>query len=703
MRRQLAIIILASMLLMISKGLGAQQCTNRFTSVIHRGISFDTFTTAIYSSTKNIIAAGNISNDHGFAAKFSAAGSPLFSYQYNPIYQGDRSYFVKLKFTDIVETRDGSFLLAGSVVLDKFIGTTELINRIGVLLKLDKFGNVLWCKKFETANALTNSGFQLAVTNVIETSSGTIVVYLASDYGRNYPAFGRIVGLNADGSQKWNTLLATNNYDGGVKSLDTKRALMQARDGAVVLGDMIYKTDRSGITPTTVAAQLHFLWLDVTTGKMKWETNYQYPISGADFSCDLTSVSELANNSFVITSLAFTAAGGNKKGLRVATDGKGAIQSAVSYQSTLSSSTELIDVSTDKNAVDQWYLFKNNNDAVIANVNSTGAVVWQKGFSHSGGLFPVNCFTATDKGFAILMSNFKSRDKRLLLTDAAGVIDCANTTAQIVTQTVVLEKGDALITTPDIPDQNRFGTANFPIRADAYPFEKRIECEEQSSCCTDVIDSLNMPTINICEGSSYTLPDNSVVKTSGTYYSVYKTPGGCDSIKFYKLQVHKNPAALTLGDDVCLKEKDSAVLIATPGYTAYLWMNNVPTVDNEFKITVPGIYRVRVQNVCGSKTDSVSVFAACDFPIYLPNAFTPNGDGRNDVFGVPAQNKNKLIRLKIFNRWGQLIFSTENNAVGWDGKMNKQPQATGVYVYYIELRGLSGNVVTQNGTVLLVR
>ena len=93
----------------------------------------------------------------------------------------------------------------------------------------------------------------------------------------------------------------------------------------------------------------------------------------------------------------------------------------------------------------------------------------------------------------------------------------------------------------------------------------------------------------------------------------------------------------------------------------------------------------------------------CDFPIYFPTAFTPNGDFLKDVLKVPDLNKNKLRRLSIFNRWGQIVFSTNNPGIGWNGTMKGIPQPVGVYIYYLEMEGLSGQRLNQRGTVVLIR
>lgn len=68
----------------------------------------------------------------------------------------------------------------------------------------------------------------------------------------------------------------------------------------------------------------------------------------------------------------------------------------------------------------------------------------------------------------------------------------------------------------------------------------------------------------------------------------------------------------------------------------------------------------------------------------MPNAFTPNSDGVNDLFRIPP---NVLLDLKeffIYDRWGKLVFTTTNRKIGWDGTVNGKKQNTSSYVYYIK-------------------
>ena len=162
-------------------------------------------------------------------------------------------------------------------------------------------------------------------------------------------------------------------------------------------------------------------------------------------------------------------------------------------------------------------------------------------------------------------------------------------------------------------------------------------------------------------------------------------------------------SALSLGNDTCLTGNTTITLKAAVGFEKYYWMNNLFPGNASFTITQPGNYFVRVDNVCGSKTDSIEIFDKCDYKIFMPTAFTPNGDHLNDYFRIAPSNKNKLINFRIIDRWGKLVFQTQNPAVGWDGTYKNEPMGAGTYIYYLEMVGLSGNRVTQKEFVVLIR
>ena len=88
--------------------------------------------------------------------------------------------------------------------------------------------------------------------------------------------------------------------------------------------------------------------------------------------------------------------------------------------------------------------------------------------------------------------------------------------------------------------------------------------------------------------------------------------------------------------------------------------------------------------------------------IFLPNAFTPNGDDLNDFFEAKGQFFQNFS-MKIFNRWGELIFVSDNPDVGWDGTFNGKPMPEATYVYRVDVTDFTGLKTSKSGGVLLIR
>lgn len=87
--------------------------------------------------------------------------------------------------------------------------------------------------------------------------------------------------------------------------------------------------------------------------------------------------------------------------------------------------------------------------------------------------------------------------------------------------------------------------------------------------------------------------------------------------------------------------------------------------------------------------------------IYIPNSFTPNGDGLNDDFGAYGEAINDFT-MRIFNRWGQIVFESANAAQRWDGTYDGVKVPQGSYVYKVSAIGISGNREVKKGTVTVV-
>lgn len=84
--------------------------------------------------------------------------------------------------------------------------------------------------------------------------------------------------------------------------------------------------------------------------------------------------------------------------------------------------------------------------------------------------------------------------------------------------------------------------------------------------------------------------------------------------------------------------------------------------------------------------------------IYVPNSFTPNGDGLNDQFFVQGEAI-QTFKMQVFNRWGDLVFESNDVNNGWDGKFNGNLVPQGAYVYKLSASSITGRRTTKEGTI----
>lgn len=116
-------------------------------------------------------------------------------------------------------------------------------------------------------------------------------------------------------------------------------------------------------------------------------------------------------------------------------------------------------------------------------------------------------------------------------------------------------------------------------------------------------------------------------------------------------------------------------------------------------------YIVTVSDAIGCKDEAsllVKIFKTAP-TVFVPTAFTPNGDGRNDVVRPIAVGVSKIHYFRIYNRWGQMVFQTTENGRGWDGKIKGILQGTQTYAWIVKGEDFTGKTVFEKGTVTLIR
>ncbi len=198
--------------------------------------------------------------------------------------------------------------------------------------------------------------------------------------------------------------------------------------------------------------------------------------------------------------------------------------------------------------------------------------------------------------------------------------------------------------------------------------------------------------------------------TAYTQYKVVLTNiFGCKDSAFVNVHVNESIRINTGGDKQLLLGDTATIHAEVTGTGAeYYW--SPPLYINDIYSLKPKVYPTGYFEYtlhanstvgCGNKTAVVKIKVLNDF--YIPNAFTPNADGKNDFFRVPALDNYIADKFLIYNRWGTVIFQTTDLKRGWDGNVNGYPQPTGTYIYYLFLHSNSGKIISRKGTILLMR
>jgi len=216
---------------------------------------------------------------------------------------------------------------------------------------------------------------------------------------------------------------------------------------------------------------------------------------------------------------------------------------------------------------------------------------------------------------------------------------------------------------------------------------------------------IQQTTLNpvICQGETYYL-DNHPYTTTGTYIDSLTTALGCDSILTINL-ITVTPPIINLGEDTTLCQGQTIILNATYQHASYLWQDN--NTNPTYIVSHNGIYWVKVSidsNCFTSDTIKIS-FQDCSIPdIYIPNSFTPNGDGLNDIFKIKTIAEFSKFNLYIYDRWGELLFESADKNYGWDGTYKGKPVPIGVYVYLLDVT-IKDTIIEKmlSGSVTVIR
>jgi gliding motility-associated-like protein len=276
------------------------------------------------------------------------------------------------------------------------------------------------------------------------------------------------------------------------------------------------------------------------------------------------------------------------------------------------------------------------------------------------------------------------------------------------TITTTLTPGDATFENRTTCDPNAVGTFTFNLT-------NRLGCDSVHTVTYSLSpDQSRNVFVNLCRGDAV-FAGGGLQTTDGTYVDNFFTAQGCDSTITTYVTVNELPiVSIAVPQDTIIRG-ESIVLsaVSNVAVSTYLW--NPPTALSCDQCQNPTaspnsniIYILNVTDVNGCSANAftrITVLSdSCDRNIFIPSAFTPNGDGNNDVFQIYG-NCIASMKMRIFNRWGELVFESNDINQAWDGTY-KGAVVFGVYTYTLNVEfkdGRKDNSNERRGSITLIR
>ncbi|MFM8758463.1 MAG: gliding motility-associated C-terminal domain-containing protein, partial [Methylophilaceae bacterium] len=188
------------------------------------------------------------------------------------------------------------------------------------------------------------------------------------------------------------------------------------------------------------------------------------------------------------------------------------------------------------------------------------------------------------------------------------------------------------------------------------------------------------------------------------FYSVTVSSGNCTDSDTIYIDQQEKPLVF-LGEDSTLCAGQPLELNAYNYGATYEWQDG--STSATYSPGTSGFYYATAVNQCGISADSINItLLECNCLVYIPNAFSPNRDNKNELFSMQFNCTDFNSELQVYNRMGQLLFSSTDPYAAWDGTYNGQEVPEGVYLYSLKYSGYDSDRQIrkrERGTFLLLR
>jgi gliding motility-associated-like protein len=608
----------------------------------------------------------------------------------------------------VIVTQDGNYVLLSNLGV--------YTNYNGFVVKLDTLGNVLWQKTINPSNGSD------VLTDIKETSTGHLIL---TGNINSTPDVG-LIKLNANGTLVWSKSIGTNGF------FDEGSSINELSDGNYLLtgryismgafNAFLMKTDTSGnlLWLKCYGDSLHSTWgfdvKEMPNGNLVLAgsttlAKFNYQSFSDNFVMQLNPTGDtLWTKIFYgspdqfenVSSIAFDAGGNILLGVATA-------------------SYPYVGAVANKNAV---FKFSTSGNLLLAKTYNTGS-------SHYTRLHP-----APDGGFVLsAFSNryggplgFQTLLMKLDDTLHSGCFETDVTNLTIVTQKTfkITQPGSSLITSGSVI--NNTSTSNIDLSDTTLcislpalnaTFTSSGHCIGDTTffqADTTGVISYFWDFGDIGNADTSWLPSPSYLYTdTGSYNVRLIVSNGCESDTLYQqVIIFDTTFNFSLGPDSQIVAGNTIQIGFSANGANYAW--NTGDTTSHISVSTSGTYILTIQlGNCASHTDTLVITAthlsAGESPEYhpchltLPNAFSPNGDGLNDLLkplGIPLGQGVEFIQFEIYNRWGNRVFFTKDPTQGWDGTYNGSPADVESYFYYVRYR-CRGEQQIYKGNVLLIR
>lgn len=179
---------------------------------------------------------------------------------------------------------------------------------------------------------------------------------------------------------------------------------------------------------------------------------------------------------------------------------------------------------------------------------------------------------------------------------------------------------------------------------------------------------------------------------------------GCAAIDTFQLTVEQySPPVFETTLEKCIEEPK--IFSFLQGDYSFLWPDG--STKSSFEVDTQRVVLLRTISPCNDTTvHTLNIIQnICDSPckIFVPNSFTPNEDGVNDDFQLGTDCIIRSFKIRVFNRWGAMVYESNDPDFQWDGSYNGKILSDGVYIYTMEYTGYNGDVASENGLIHLHR